>query len=697
MNASKIVSLTLMGLLLLLGSCARGPSPAPAPADREVSDRQLLQFAQSAYDDHQFEVAEDICLDILARHPDSPVVPSALLTLGLSRSSLGNMTGAESALLRLAEEHGDHPAAIEGQIALLDIYFQSERFQPVIEAAPLLLERTVDALQRFRIYRVQGDALTAVGSAFEAFGAYLEAIETAPPEARDPMRERVRAVTTLLDGDEIENLLETSPDEWIRGLLTFQLGIVRAGEGKYDEAVWYFSRFTEDYPYHDNVNVAYQLIDQLADTVAFDSNAIGCLLPLSGPYRVFGQRALDGIELAFAELGRVETDLPLRLIVRDSGSDPNRATAAMADFIELKTAAVIGPIATAEAAAGAAQEAGIPILTLTQKEDITRFGRYVFRNFITPPMQADAIVDYAVHHAGMKRFAILYPDEAYGRAFMAAFWESVIRQGGVVVGAESYAPDQADFEVPIQKLVGLHYPVPRDLQRRDQPVTLLGNRGIQVLKTRASEGSDEEAGGGRSRSLQRLRTPLFGPGRESDQPIVDFEALFIPDAPQKVGLIVPHLNYHDVTGMTLFGTNLWHSDKLLEMAGEYLKGSVFPIGFNADSRKANVAGFVQRFEAVYGRRPEFIEAIAYDSARILLAAVLSPDAWLRTGIRHRLTTMDGFDGVTGFTRFNINGEAEKTPVLMQVQEGRFAEIDVASPALIRSDADFPPPPPPLLQ
>jgi ABC-type branched-subunit amino acid transport system substrate-binding protein/predicted negative regulator of RcsB-dependent stress response len=653
-------------------------------------------MAKSAYEGQNYTDAEDVCLNLLERFPDSANRPQAMLLMGLSRKALGNMAGAEAVLVQLIDAHPDRPEAMDARIELLGVQLDQGRYREVVQTASGMLDQAVTNGYRLRVYLALGDAQNALGAAADAFDAYLRALDKASGEQIVVVRERMAAVSTLLNGEEIEQMLSQPMDPWAQGLLTFQIGIVRAGEGHYDEAVWYFNRYVEGFPYHDNVTVAYELMDQLTEAISFERYALGCLLPLSGPYRVFGQRALDGIELALADIGALEPDLPIRLIVKDSGSDPQRAFAAMEAFTDLKVASVIGPIATAESAAGVAQEAGIPIMTLTQKEDITGVGRYVFRNFLTPRMQAAAIADFAVNRAGMKRFGIFYPEEAYGRAFMGVFWEELIRMGGSVVGVESFKSDQTDFEEPLNRLVGRHYRVPAHLASRDIPLTLLGQTGLQSLRDRADAEAEEALSDSRrSRSLQKVRGTLLGSEEDPMMPTVDFEALFIPDAPGKVGLIVPQLAYQDILGVTFLGTNLWQSDKLIEMSGEFLDGAVFPSGFYLESRRGSVQQFVQRFESVYGRQPEFIEAIAYDSARLMIAAVLSPDAWLRSGIRHRLTSMDGFEGVTGFTRFSSDGEAQKSPFLLQIQGDGFIEIDMSDPTIGARKAPPVPPPPPV--
>ena len=75
---------------------------------------------------------------------------------------------------------------------------------------------------------------------------------------------------------------------------------------------------------------------------------------------------------------------------------------------------IIGPMVTAEGIAPKAQELGIPIVTLTQKESIPQKGDYIFRNFITPVNQTRTLVAYGTRTLGIKRYAILYPSDKYG-------------------------------------------------------------------------------------------------------------------------------------------------------------------------------------------------------------------------------------------------------------------------------------------
>ncbi len=73
----------------------------------------------------------------------------------------------------------------------------------------------------------------------------------------------------------------------------------------------------------------------------------------------------------------------------------------------------------------------------------------------------------------------------------------------------------------------------------------------------------------------------------------EFEALFIPDSPQKLAVIIPQLAYGNLRPSYLLGTNLWHSPKLIHTGGPSIQGSILPDGFFAESTSETVQKFVR--------------------------------------------------------------------------------------------------------
>jgi len=301
---------------------------------------------------------------------------------------------------------------------------------------------------------------------------------------------------------------------------------------------------------------------------------------------------------------------------------------------------------------------GIPIITLTQKDGIPEIGDKVFRNFITPKMQVQALTAFTVESLGLYRFAILYPDENYGLTFMNLFWNELIGLGGQVVGVEAYKPKQTDFSEPIKKLVGLYYEIPEDLKIEND----FAEDGDQQKYSADTDEKNPEEGFDSN------------PEEEEPEPIVDFDAIFIPDSPGLAGLIAPQLAYFDIKDVYLLGTNLWHSDSLIRIADQYVQGAVMADGFFAESTSPAVQNFVTKFEETYQEKPDFIEAVVFDSALILFHAVSRPHIRYRNEIRDELLNLDNFPGITGITRFDEKGEVQKKLRLLRIKGKRFVEL-----------------------
>ncbi len=361
--------------------------------------------------------------------------------------------------------------------------------------------------------------------------------------------------------------------------------------------------------------------------VSFNGTRLGCLMPMTGSYAAYGASARKGVDLAFLSFVASGNPAGFKVEYRDTGSDPARTRQAVRELADLGVTAIIGPVGPAEDAAKEAQALGIPIITLTGKDGITALGDQVFRHFLTQSLQVRSVADHAFNILELRRFAVLYPDEPYGRDMTKLFEAEVKRRGGMVVAAEAYAPKTTDFGKQIKKI--------------------LGTSGKNTL-TKTREADNPEA-------------------------MIGIDGIFIPDSAETVGLILPQLRFYDVNDAVLLGTNLWHSDKLISLAGKYLAQAVIPEGFFAESDEPQVTAFVERFREAYDTAPGFVEAVAYDTALTALE-VMSMKPASRKDFRRLLVGMDSVRGVTGVTDFTESGEAEKMIYLLRGNADGFMEI-----------------------
>ncbi len=626
---------------------------------------ELFSRAEKMFQERSYEKALTFFNEYLDRFPNRPLAGAALMKTGAIHMTLGDNDRARNVFKRLITEYPDSYFIPDAGIEIMVTYYNQGEYIKVIEQAADFLEHAVSVSHIIRTYVLMGDTYMAIGSHTDAVNYYSMAYRKAGAPEKNIIITKLKQAVRRLSSQDIVILLSRLEGKFPTGSLMFQLGVNNAGEERYDKALKVLSEFIEKFPAHQDVKQAISLVEEINKKSVYSRYTIGCLLPLSGPYRFYGNRALNGVELALNRFSSKSSHPIIKIIIKDTESDPVKTVLAVKELFEENVAAIIGPVLTAEPAALEAQDKGIPIITLTQKDNITSIGGYVFRNFFTPVMQVKTLVSYAVEELMLNSFAILYPDENYGKTFMNLFWDEVIAYGGKVVGVESYNSTHTDFSDPIKKLVGLYYEVPEDLKDAGVEAGDMENNNLMVwdgtdtLYLYAYE-DDED---------------IAQEKDEKPEAIVDFDAIFIPDAPKKAGLIIPQLAFNDVKDTYLLGTNLWHSNSLIEMTRKYAQGAIMSDGFFPESSSEHVIDFVGTFYKTFNKKPEFIEAVAYDTAMILFQMVSRPDIRFRSVLKSELKKLTDFQGVTGLTSFGNDGDVKKKLYLLQIKGKSFVELE----------------------
>lgn len=410
---------------------------------------------------------------------------------------------------------------------------------------------------------------------------------------------------------------------------------------------------------------------------------IGVVLPLSGEFATFGQESLRGILLAAglfspednAVAGAPEAvgdpraavlprpDPGIRLVVRDSGGDPVKASLAVQDLAaDPDLVAIIGPIFSAESlgAAEAAETAGVPLVTLSTREEVPVGRPEVFRTRTTPADEVGSLVAYAFDKLGARRFAVLYPESRYGRGMRKLYWDAVTARGGKIVAASGYEPDATDFSTPIRDMIGWRFLTDAERKALAQRDQLL--RSIRNLDP--AEAS----------LLRESAYSVLGPEGDPLPPIVDFDVLFIPDGAEKVALIAPGLAFNEVVGVRLLGSSDWLDDELLRVARQHVAGSVISAPFDPESDIPIVAKFVDSYRETFDEVPSAYAAQAFDATNLVLVQ-LAAGRDDRRGVRDGLAATRAYPGATGVLTMRPNGNARRRPFLLGVSGRRFRSLD----------------------
>lgn len=212
---------------------------------------------------------------------------------------------------------------------------------------------------------------------------------------------------------------------------------------------------------------------------------------------------------------------------------------------------------------------------------------------------------------GLRRIAAMVPSNAYGNAVATAFEGAARRNGATVVRVQRFDPTAPDVRPEVQR--------------------------------------------------------LLGPGGGADP---GFDALLIAEGGPKLREIasIAVADGMDPRRVRLLGTGLWDERDIG-------REPVLVGGWFAAAPPEARAGFEQRYELVYGRRPPRLATLAYDAMQLAAVLARGPEP---LGFDERvLTSPEGFAGVDGIFRLLPDGSVERGLAVLEVQPEGFRVVDPA--------------------
>ncbi len=178
---------------------------------------------------------------------------------------------------------------------------------------------------------------------------------------------------------------------------------------------------------------------------------IAVVLPLTQKYADYGISIKNGFEYGREYFNKISE---ANLIIKYFDQNTESIETIFEEFDKIDNLSLIlGSITQTESEklAKFSREKEIPVITFTQKENITNESEYIFRYFLTKKSQSKNLVNWATFELGIKRFAILAPDNSYGQEFSRFFEEEVIKNEGETL-IEYYPAGEKDFRNIIKKI-----------------------------------------------------------------------------------------------------------------------------------------------------------------------------------------------------------------------------------------------------
>jgi ABC-type branched-subunit amino acid transport system substrate-binding protein len=534
------------------------------------------------------------------------------------------------------------PLLNEAKFRMGICYTQLKRPQDAIRIFNELLPTFLSPSRMVQVFSLLGDNHLELRDRLSALHWYGKAILVPglpPTLSHDELKKKVRFIIDTYDSrGELSQIESLYRGAYAGGYAKLKLAQLAKRQGNDTLARKILKELEKEYR-----GVEYgPLVKDLSESIPpapKSKYTLGVILPLSGIQQPFGERALDGIQLAIPSPppspqrgeGKGEGDkIPLiSLAIRDSKGSPWEAEKAVEELATReKVIAILGPLLsnTAERAAKKAQQMKVPLLTLSQKE---LKGDFIFQNSITPSDQVQTLVDFAIRDLDLQTYAVFYPNSPYGIHFKNLFIQEVSRRGGKVLGVVVYQEDQTDFSQEIKGFFKIE----------------------TIQKSDSKKKKDEEYKAGFS-----------------------VDGLFIPDAHDRVGAILSQMAYYDVKGLTFLGNSAWNGPGLISIGGVGAEGAIFVDTFFKEDSSPMVSHFVQEFRKNYQRDPEILEAFGYDGAKFLKDILQSK--WIPSPLqlKEEIRQVQDFQGVSGLKGFGEDGKAIRTLTILRVHKGQIEKI-----------------------
>lgn len=639
-----------------------GPAPAPAvnPGTAgTAAAEQEYRAAHEAYGRAEYDETLKRLNVFVTKYPRSSLLAQAHNLRGLSLLLTKRPDEAATAF-QLAIAAAPKNANF-GQYVSYNLAKSQYESGKLTEAEQTLAQIRVADLERdtrMKVHLLKGNLLLKKSlpyeSAIEVLTAGKELAESGPehPQAKELKAAFAASLDHSLGETRgtlaIENLLKDFQGSPLADLLLFRLALREQENGELAKAELHFEELLNRFPQSDYADQAQQLRRSHEPDYPVDGTAVGVLLPMKGKFAKFGARSLQGIQQAFNIFEMEKPDSKITLVIEDSGDEPEQAVRALNRLVSRHhVAAVIGPLLTKgiDQVTQRAQELKVPLISLARQEGTT--GDFVIPAGLTLRLQAHELARNAIEKQGLKRFAILSPRDKVGEDFAQHFWDAVESLGGEITGFETYNPGETDFRQAVDKLAGLYY---------------------------------TEARGRELEELARLReeNQIKKRTRKTEQyfnlkPIVDFDAVFVPDEPKIAGQVLPTFSYRDVNGMTFLGPSAWNSAEFVSRVQSVTEKALFVDAFLPESAAPSARRFTEGYRAQFSQDPTIIDALAYDAARILdQALVLAGPDRKRPDVLERIQEIRNFPGATGMISFK-DGFLYRDLKVLTVKAGQIVE------------------------
>lgn len=355
---------------------------------------------------------------------------------------------------------------------------------------------------------------------------------------------------------------------------------------------------------------------------------IGANLEMTGTNASFGLSAMQGAKLAIKQInenGGVLDHQKLELVVVDNKSEVAESTNVMQKLLSNdKLAAVIAPIASSSAIAGADMNQKYKILgisptasnpAVTVDPATGKVREYMFRATFIDPFQGSVMAVFAKERLKAKTAAVYIESSSeYAKGLGHFFAEKFVQDGGKILLQANYLQKDTDFRTQLQRI--------------------------------------------------KAANP---------------DVLFIPGYYQEVGMIIKQARDMGIN-IPILGGDGWDSARLPDIAGrDALNNVFFTNHYSPDDSSAAVKQFVADYKKEYGKVPDAFAALSYDATKMIANAITTAGSPDPIKVCAAMAKTKKLEVVSGSITLNDTHDPIKSAVIVEFKDGQQAFKEKVNP------------------
>lgn len=338
---------------------------------------------------------------------------------------------------------------------------------------------------------------------------------------------------------------------------------------------------------------------------------IGVIGPVTGEGSDYSRPMFDAIKLAakdFNNSGGVNGK-KIDLAIKDNKGDYSNTRDAVKELINDRVVAIMASPSgwSTFTPVSMADASKTILLSVGSQRHIGRSGPYIFRNSLPDETATEETVRYAKEKLGYKRYIILTSmvDDEACLSVAGLYRRALQKVGGEVV-----ADACTNLDLSLNETIGK---VIKEAKGPIDAVIFAGSAGNAVDTAKELR-------------RQGINAPLIG----------------------NEGL---------------------YTDEFLKRGGQAVVGSLLYTSFTPLSEAPATVKFVKNYKEAYGKIPTPLAALGYDSFMILAEALTKAGTTIPVDVRHSVTGIKKYEGVSGVISMGEDGESIKTPFIIRVEKG----------------------------